>query len=68
MQLDSPLPEESYQQCDQFKGHPPCHPETAKGVVGKHILDSQARQKMLCALSVTGGPITVYSVSLPQLQ
>ena len=34
MQLDSPLPEESYQQYHQLKGHLTLHLVTAKGVVG----------------------------------
>ena len=68
MQSDSPLPEENYQQYHQLKGHPTLHLITAEGVVGEHILDTHAQQKMLCALNVTGGAITVHSVSLPQLQ
>ena len=34
----------------------------------EHILNTPVQQKMLCVLNVTGGAITVYSVSLPQLE
>ena len=68
MQLDSLLSEESYQQYHQLKGHPTCHLITAKGVVGEHVLDTHAQQKMLRALNVTGRGITAYSISLQQLQ
>ena len=52
-QLDSLLSEESYQQYHQLKGHPICHLITAKGMVGEHVLDTHAQQKMLHALNVT---------------
>ena len=48
MQLDSPLPEESYQQYHQPKGHLTLHAITATGVVGEHILNTYTWQKMLC--------------------
>ena len=66
--IDSPLPEESYQQYHQLKDHITLHFITAEGVVGEYILDTHVQEKMLCALNVTGGAITVYSVSLLQLQ
>ena len=45
MQLDSPLPEESYQQYHQLKGHLTLHAITTKGVVGEHILNTHPQQK-----------------------
>ena len=57
MQLDRPLPEESYQQYHQLKGHLTLHLVTAEGVIGEHILNTHLWQKMLCALNVTGRPL-----------
>ena len=63
-QLDSLLSEESYQQYHQLKGHPTRHLIAAKGMVGEHVLNTHAQQKMLHALNATGRAITAYNVSL----